>query len=124
MGEGMKDKPRVLVVDDDDEILAMLRRALTRHGFEVESAESAEGALALADTQPFDAALVDLVMPGRDGRSLTDALRRQFPGMPIGLLTGYAHSPLISDAERSGVRLFSKPVIIQEIVDFLTTEIA
>ena len=119
----MKEKPRILVVDDDEEILAMLTRALTRHGFEMESAQSADAALALAEGQSFDAALVDLVMPGRDGRSLADALRRQFQGMPIGLLTGYAHSPLVSEAERSGVRLFAKPVIIQEIVDFLQAEI-
>lgn len=120
----MKEKARILVVDDDDEILAMLGRALTRHGFEVASASSADAAVALADLQSFDAALVDLVMPGRDGRSLAEALRRRSPGMPIGLLTGYAHSPLVSDAERSGVRLFAKPVIIQELVDFLRAEIS
>jgi DNA-binding NtrC family response regulator len=119
-----RSKARILVVDDDEEILAMMERALNRHGFEVFLADSADAALALAGEHSFDAALVDLVMPGRDGRVLADALRRQFPGMPVGLITGYARSPLVADAERSGVRLFSKPVIIQEIVEFLQAEIS
>ena len=40
-----------------------------------------------------------------------------------GLLTGYAHSPLIPSAEKSGVAVFKKPVIIQELVEFLEAEI-
>jgi FixJ family two-component response regulator len=63
-------------------------------------------------------------MPGRDGASLADELRRRIPGIPIGLLTGYRNSPLVPSAERAGARLFPKPVIIQEVVEFLRAEIA
>ena len=62
-------------------------------------------------------------MPGHDGAALAAELRKHLPGLPIGLLTGYAHSPLIPTAERSGVAVFKKPVIIQELVDFLEAEI-
>ena len=119
----MKQAPRILIVDDDAEVAAMLARALARHGFESDAVSSAEEALALAESTAFDAALLDLVMPGRDGAELAAELRKKIPGLPIGLLTGYTHSPLIPTAGRSGMAVFAKPVIIQDLVDFLQAEI-
>jgi DNA-binding response OmpR family regulator len=119
----MKQAARILIVDDDPEIGGMLTRSLSRHGFQIDAVGSAEEALARAETTAYDAALVDLVMPGRDGADLAEALRRKIPGMPIGLLTGYTHSPLIPTAQRSGVAVFTKPVIIKDLVDFLLSEI-
>ena len=120
----MKHTARILVVDDEPDIVAMLSRSLARHGFQVEAMSSAEEALQRADAEPpFDAALLDLVMPGRDGADLAEQLRKKIPGLPIGLLTGYSHSPLIPTFARSGIAVFKKPVIIQEVVDFLQKEI-
>lgn len=119
----MKEARRILIVDDDAEVATMLARALARHGFVIDAVNTAEDALARAETEPYDAALVDLVMPGRDGAELAAELRKRIPGMPIGLLTGYTHSPLIPSAQRSGMALFTKPVIIQELVDFLQAEL-
>ena len=70
-----------------------------------------------------DVVLLDLVMPGRDGADLAGTLRRRFPGLPIGLLTGYTHSPLLPAFEKSGMAVFKKPVPIQDLVDFLQKEI-
>jgi DNA-binding response OmpR family regulator len=119
----MKDSPRILVVDDDPNIGLMLTKALGRHGFQVDAATSADEAVERAETTSYDAALVDLVMPGRDGKELADALRRRFPGLPVGLLTGYTHSPLIPAFEKSGMAVFKKPILIQELVEFLQKEI-
>ena len=95
----MKPEPRVLVVDDDPDIATMLVRALSRRGFVMETAASADEALERIAKSRFDAALVDLVMPGRDGKDLAAALRERVPGLPIGLLTGYTRSPLLAAAE-------------------------
>jgi DNA-binding response OmpR family regulator len=119
----MKGASRILVVDDDPGIGTMLTRALGRHGFQVDAATSADEALAKAETTRYDAALVDLVMPGRDGADLSETLRRLFPGLPVGLLTGYTHSPLIPQFEKSGMAVFKKPVLIQDLVEFLQKEI-
>ena len=119
----MKDARRILVVDDDPGIGLMLTKALARHGFVVDTATSADEALEKSENASYDAALVDLVMPGRDGKDLADTLRRRFPGLPIGLLTGYAHSPLIPAFEKSGMAVFKKPVLVQDLVDFLQREI-
>jgi DNA-binding NtrC family response regulator len=119
----MKEHRRILVVDDDPGIGQMLAKALARHGFEVDATTSAEAALERAGSASYDAALVDLVMPGRDGADLSETLRRLFPGLPIGLLTGYAHSPLIPASAKPGMAVFTKPVLVQELVEFLDREI-
>jgi CheY-like chemotaxis protein len=119
----VKESPLILVVDDDPGIGQMLTKALARHGFRVDAATSADEALERCETAAYDGALVDLVMPGRDGKDLAETLRRRFPGLPIGLLTGYAHSPLIPAFEKSGMAVFKKPVIVQELVEFLQREI-
>ena len=119
----MKDVSRILVVDDDPGIGQMLTRALARHGFEVDATTSADEAIEKAESGSYDAALVDLVMPEHNGADLADALRRQVPGLPIGLMTGYSNSPLIPQFEKSGMAVFKKPVLIQDLVEFLQKEI-
>lgn len=120
----MKPSPLVLVVDDNEDIVTMLRHALSRHGFRIDATTSPEEALGKAGETVYDAALLDLVMPGRDGAQLAAALREKIPGLPVGLLTAYTHSPLITNIERTGVKVFTKPVAIQDLVDFLEAELA
>jgi CheY-like chemotaxis protein len=120
----LKKVPRILIVDDDPEVATMLSRSLSRRGFQIDSTNSPEEALARAAETAYDAALLDLVMPGRDGAELAAALRLKIPGLPVALLTGYTHSPLIAAAARTGVTVFTKPVVIQDLVDFLQGEIA
>ena len=119
----MENTSRILVVDDDPSIGTMLTRALERHGFEVQATTSADEALDMAESATYHAALLDLVMPERDGVDLAATLRRRFPGLPIGLMTGYSNSPLLSQFEKSGTKVFKKPVIIQDLVEFLQSEI-
>jgi len=119
----MKDSPRILIVDDDPEIATMLARALARRGFRIDSTSSPDDALSRALTTAYDGAILDLVMPGRDGVQLAAELRVRIPGLPIALLTGYTHSPLIPGAERAGIAVFAKPVATHELADFLEKEI-
>ncbi len=118
----MKAERRILVVDDDPGVGQMLTRALARHGFQVDAVTSAEEALQRTENGSYDAALVDLVMPGRDGADLANSLRRLFPGLPIGVLTGYTNSPLIPAVQKAGMAVFKKPVLIQDLVEFLQKE--
>ena len=119
----MGETARILVVDDDPGIGQMLTRALGRHGYEVNATTSADEALEMVESASYDAALVDLVMPERDGADLAGTLRRRFPGLPIGLMTGYSNSPLIPQFEKSGMAVFTKPLLIQDLVEFLQREI-
>jgi two-component system KDP operon response regulator KdpE len=68
-------KPRVLVVDDEQQILRALRTSLRAAGYEVETAETAEGALAAAAMRPPEAVILDLLLPDGTGTDVTRELR-------------------------------------------------
>jgi two-component system response regulator CpxR len=77
---------RILIADDDEELAQLLRDFLTREGFDVEIAHSADSALAAARAQPFDALVLDVMMPGRSGLDALRELRRESP-LPVLMLT-------------------------------------
>jgi len=68
-------KSRVLVVDDEQQILRALQTSLRAAGYEVETAETAEGALAAAAMRPPEAVILDLLLPDGTGTEVTRELR-------------------------------------------------
>jgi two-component system KDP operon response regulator KdpE len=82
----MSDRPRVLVVDDEPQILRALRIILRDAGFDVLQAGGVEEALDLAALQPPAAAIVDLVLPDGDGIDVARSLR-EWSKMPILVLS-------------------------------------
>lgn len=84
---GMESQPHILVVDDDREIRDLLGRFLAKHGLHVTTAkDGAEMERALAEWS-IDLIVLDLMMPGEDGLSLTRRLRGQGSTLPIIMLT-------------------------------------
>ena len=67
--------PRVLVVDDHRKIREPLAVYLRKHGFDVRTAESAEGMWQLLDSQPFDVVVLDVMLPDGDGFELCSRLK-------------------------------------------------
>src|ERR1035437_7789382 len=78
--------PRVLVVDDEPQIVRALKVVLREAGFEAVPAETASEALDLAAVRPPEAAIIDLVLPGGDGVEVTRTLR-EWSEMPILVLS-------------------------------------
>jgi DNA-binding response OmpR family regulator len=78
---------RILIVDDDRAILAALQRLLEREGYQVQSAVSAEEAMALLERQPVELALLDITLPGQDGLTLCRQIRGEWR-FPVIMLTG------------------------------------
>ena len=74
----------LLIVDDDDRLRDLLKQFLSRAGFRVSVAASAAAARRLLETLEFDLLVVDVMMPGEDGFSLTRWLRAQ--PKPIGAI--------------------------------------
>jgi CheY-like chemotaxis protein len=119
----MQGRPRILVVDDDPAVTEMLARALARRAYQVDATNSADEALTRFVAQPCDAAVLDLLMPERDGLELARDLRKHAPGLPVAILTGYVNSPLLAEDERPRLAVFKKPVAVQDIIDFLSSEL-
>jgi two-component system phosphate regulon response regulator OmpR len=73
----MSDSRHLLVVDDDDRIRGLLKEYLTRAGFRVTAASDAAGARRMLGALDFDLMILDVMMPGEDGLSLTRAIRSE-----------------------------------------------
>ena len=94
--------PRVLVVDDDPDVLASLERGLRLSGFEVSTAvDGAEALRSATETRP-DAIVLDINMPVLDGVSVVTALRAMDNDVPVCVLWARARSTTGSPAWRPG----------------------
>ena len=78
---------RLLVVEDDSTIASFVVKGLQEAGFAVDHAADGLQGLRLALTEPYDAAIVDLMLPGRDGLSLIEELRGRRIRTPVIILS-------------------------------------
>ena len=110
----------VLLVDDEDAVLRLAERALTRRGWRVLAADSAENALArLNAAEPIQAVISDVVMPGMDGPALVRALRQIRPGLPAILVSGYAEEALRRELADSRAAFLAKPYTLRDLAELL-----
>jgi two-component system response regulator GlrR len=94
---------RILLVDDDPDILKLVSLRLNAAGYAVQAVDSGEKALAaLAASRP-DLVITDLKMGGMDGLSLFDEARKQAPTLPVIILTAHGTIPDAISATRRGV---------------------
>jgi len=94
--------PRIVLVDDDAEVLEACRLTLELEGFEVAAKRSADAALPLLTRDSPVVLVSDVRMPGRDGFGLLAAVRAIDPEIPVVLVTGHADVPMAVKAIRDG----------------------
>jgi two-component system KDP operon response regulator KdpE len=115
-GEAPSKRTRVLVVDDEPQIVRALKVVLREAGFEVVAAETASQALDLAAVHPPEAAIVDLVLPDGDGVEVTRTLR-QWSEMPILVLSAVGEEDQKVGALEAGADDYiTKPFGTRELV--------
>ncbi|MGD8991327.1 MAG: response regulator transcription factor [Desulfobacterales bacterium] len=78
---------RILLVEDDTKIAAFIIKGLKAEGFAVDHKDNGEDGLHMALTEPYDAAIVDIMLPKRDGLSLVENIRREKLKTPIIILS-------------------------------------
>jgi DNA-binding response OmpR family regulator len=102
---------RVLIVDDEQPMRALLARWLTKWGCAVSDAGSASQALALMAADPADILLCDIGMPDRDGLWLAEQVRTRWPGTAIIMSTGRDDAATVRASRKAGaVAYVLKPV--------------
>ncbi len=107
---------RILVVDDDPNILGMMDKVLTAEGYLVKSTLSPKDALKIVRKEKFDLLMTDIVMPDINGVALLRMVRRIYPDIAIIVLTGQATLDLVISSLREGVQAFiAKPFTTQEL---------
>ncbi len=96
---------RILVVDDDEQILFIWRNAITRMAstYHVETATNGREALQAATGVPFDLMITDLNMEGMSGRELTQVIRGLYPCLKVIWMTAYPTLAALDDAEHLSV---------------------
>jgi DNA-binding response OmpR family regulator len=78
---------RILVVEDEQKVLRGLKLGLVAEGYDVVATATGDEGLQLATSQPFDAVVLDLLLPGRDGLQVLAALRQMGNKVPVLILT-------------------------------------
>jgi two-component system OmpR family response regulator len=78
---------RALVVEDDKKIASFVVKGLQQSGFAADHVLNAEDALEMANLYPYDVAIIDIMLPGMDGVSLIEVLRKQGINMPVVILS-------------------------------------
>jgi two-component system response regulator HydG len=107
---------RILVVDDDAEMCALLVAGLGRVGFEVTSRTSGDAALALLDATDFDAIVADLNMPGTSGLDVCSWVAANRPDTPLVVITAFGSLETAVAAIRAGAYDFvTKPFEMETI---------
>ena len=111
-------RSRVLYVDDDDALVFLCDRALTKRGHALVCFLDASEALTYLDTHldSVDAIVTDLAMPRMSGLDLAEAALRLRPDIPVVLMTGYASAEERARARHIGIRaVLVKPDSVEEL---------
>jgi two-component system, chemotaxis family, chemotaxis protein CheY len=111
---------RILVIDDDDDLRAMVRRILESRDHEVEEADEGGAGIAHLAQRAPDLVITDIFMPGQDGIETLIELRKAFPKMKVIVMSGGDASgvlTLLDDAELLGANwTIPKPFTPEELL--------
>jgi two-component system response regulator PilR (NtrC family) len=115
----------ILIIDDEEIMREILETLLTREGYDVRLASNAAEGLELARTLPFDAAVVDMMMPGMDGISALDELKKIDDELPVLMITAFASvENAIAAMKRGAFDYITKPFKNDEVLVVLRNALA
>lgn len=118
-------KGKLLLVDDDRDLLRLLSMRLAAAGYETVAVESGEEALARLEMAPFQVMVTDLRMEGMNGMALFEAVHQRNPTMPVIILTAHGTIPDAVAATKRGVFAYlTKPFDGQELIEQIARAIS
>lgn len=109
---------RLLVVDDDESVLEIIKDMLIFSGFRVVAVADGKKALETIDNEQFDLVLTDLGMPGVSGWDVAREVKRKNPALPVVMLTGWGIEVEEKDLPNEGIdMLLMKPLNWTELTE-------
>jgi two-component system cell cycle sensor histidine kinase/response regulator CckA len=108
----------VLVVDDDDDVRRSISRVLRAHGYRALAASNAAQARAMVESDEPDLMLIDMVMPGLEGREAASLMQAHHPNLPVLYMSGYTNEDVVRVPVGAFLR---KPFTIGELLDRVRT---
>lgn len=125
LARSYRERPSVLIVEDDSEDVFLLKRVLGQQGCEVLVETDGAAALRLFEHcqhEPFDIIFLDLKLPGKNGVEVLQAAHAAMPRTPCVVITGYPESPMVHEAAHLGfVELAAKPLNEETIIRIFNT---
>jgi len=116
---------RILIVDDEDELVSALEQRLNLRGFQAEGVTTGAEALAYLKVTPCDVVLLDVKMPGIGGLELIKRIKEQRPDLQVILLTGWSSAEDARKGKELGAYDYlMKPVKIDDLVKALLSAAA
>ncbi len=113
----MRRNGSILVIDDEEIMREILETLLTREGYDVRLASTGAEGLELAKTLPFDAVIVDVMMPGMDGVQTLDELKKLDDELPVLMITAFASvENAIAAMKRGAFDYITKPFKNDEVL--------
>jgi two-component system nitrogen regulation response regulator NtrX len=108
---------QILVVDDEERIRQSLNGVLKDEGYEVLEAKDGVQALKQIESDPPDAVLLDIWMPGMDGMETLERIKAQIPKLPVIMISGHANIELAVKATKLGAYDFiEKPLSLEKVL--------
>jgi DNA-binding response OmpR family regulator len=108
---------RILLVDDEKELVSAMAERLAIRGIEADYATSGEQALGMTDSNPYDLVVLDVKMPHLGGLELWDLLREKHPGLKCIFLTGHTSKHDFEAGTRRGALYLLKPLKIEVLLE-------
>ena len=109
---------RILVAEDDSSVRTFVFKALSLRGHDVATVDDGVQALEALKKEAYQLLVTDIVMPGLDGIALALRVGRDYPDLPILLMTGYsAERQRAHNLDRLAIRFILKPFTLQQICD-------
>jgi two-component system NtrC family response regulator len=116
----MPDRIRLLIVDDEEEFLESIAKRLGMRDFDVSTATRGAQAIEMARNEKFDLALLDLKMPGMDGKQVLEALKKEHKHIEVIILTGHGSVDSAVDCTKLGAfGYLPKPYELEKLLDTL-----
>lgn len=110
------DGKKILIVDDQFGIRALLSEVFSQEGYETFQAENGRVALEIVNREKPCLVLLDMKIPGMDGLEILKQIKKMEPDMKVIMMTAYGELDMLKEASKLGVlRHFTKPFDIEEL---------
>jgi len=116
----MEDKIRLLIVDDEVKFLESISKRLEMRGFDVTTASNGQAAIDIAREEKYDLALLDLKMPGLDGKQVLEILKKEHKFLEVVILTGHgSYESAVECTQLGAFGYLPKPYELDKLLEVL-----
>ena len=112
-------KKKILVIEDDPDVLSTVIKQLEYFGYEVLTATDGMDGMKKVDAGGYDLVLTDIVMPYISGVGVVTALKEKMPHIPVIAMTGYGKEPESAAMEKKADIVLAKPIKMSDLKEHI-----